>query len=137
MHSPSRADGSHISYQFHGSGPFLCLIHGWSGSSASFQRNVDQLAQRFTVLTYDQRFHGASGKSGEHTVAQLAGDLHQLLQHVQASSPISLLGTSMVRPRIPRQYLLGGLVHVAVSSRRKLDLRSLHVRLGVPSRVVG
>jgi hypothetical protein len=95
---PAFATSDEVSMQYTmiGAGSHLILIHGWSGSQAYFQCNVDELSQRFTVITYDQRCHGDSGKVayGLH-VARLAADLHELMDHLQLTC-VSLLGTSMV-----------------------------------------
>ena len=90
-------DGVRLSYTLSGSGPVLVIIHGWSGSHKSFQRNVQALSAHFTVVAYDQRFHGVSDKPqhGFH-VARLAADLRAVIEQLQLSD-VSLLGTSMVR----------------------------------------
>ena len=40
----------------------LVLIHGWQCSHVFWQRNVDELARDFTVVTLDLRGHGNSSK---------------------------------------------------------------------------
>jgi alpha/beta hydrolase fold len=99
MPSLLTTDSVRIVYDVRGSGELqpLVLVHGWSGSRLYFQRNVGALAQDFTVINYDQRFHGDSGKPehGFH-VARLAADLHELLEALNLTDCV-LLGTSMVR----------------------------------------
>jgi pimeloyl-ACP methyl ester carboxylesterase len=53
-----------ISYQVAGEGPPLVLLHGLSGSSRWWQRNIRQLAQTFCVYVVDLIGFGAS--SGLH-----------------------------------------------------------------------
>jgi non-heme chloroperoxidase len=90
-------DNISISVQTQGQGRPLVLLHGWSGSSRYFMLNEKSLAQHCKVITYDQRFHGESGKPehGFH-VARLAADLHDVLEHLGIEKAV-LLGTSMVR----------------------------------------
>ena len=75
-------DGIDLKYERFGShgGPVVVLIHGWSGSRHYWDLNVRPIARTCQVITYDQRFHGDSGKPqwGFH-VARLASDLHDLL----------------------------------------------------------
>lgn len=83
--------------EYGAAGPALVLIHGWSGSSKYFQRNVDELAKSCRVVTLDLRFHGESDKPawGFH-VARLAADVHALIQGTWlADARPALLGTSL------------------------------------------
>lgn len=72
-------------------------LHGFTGSSAVFSRNVFQLSQRFHVVAPDLRGHGASDKppAGYH-VARLAMDLRNLIDHLGINDKlISAIGTSL------------------------------------------
>jgi non-heme chloroperoxidase len=91
------SDGTKLRLYQVGSGPTILLVHGWSGSSQSFQRNVADLSQNFKVISYDQRFHGASDKPdfGFH-IARLAADLHELIEHLELHD-VTVVGASMVR----------------------------------------
>ena len=83
--------------EYGAAGPALVLIHGWSGSSKYFQRNVDELAKSCRVVTLDLRFHGESDKPawGFH-VARLAADVHALIQGTWlVDARPALLGTSL------------------------------------------
>ncbi|CCG82994.1 Putative uncharacterized protein [Taphrina deformans PYCC 5710] len=68
----------------------LVLIHGFSGSSDCFKKNIPTLAQRYSVIAYDLRGHGKSGKSvhGAH-VNRLAADLRDLVSHLKSFLPHS------------------------------------------------
>ncbi|KAI9650333.1 hypothetical protein NHQ30_000346 [Ciborinia camelliae] len=65
----------------------LILLHGFTGSSAVWQRNIHAFSEQYRVLAPDLRGHGKSGKPkhGYH-VSRLAMDLHELLQHIINSS---------------------------------------------------
>jgi 3-oxoadipate enol-lactonase len=81
-----------------GSGePAFVLCHGYTGSSLDWALQVDELARRRRVVTYDHRGHGYSTKVGGlegYTIEQLAADLAAFLDAV-GGGPIDLLGHSM------------------------------------------
>lgn len=66
----------------------LVLIHGFSGSSLYFDRNVPELRKEHTVIVYDLRGHGEPDRPtyGYH-VSRLAADLHQLLAEFKHKFP--------------------------------------------------
>ena len=49
------ADSAHLYYEVRGNGRPLVLVHGWQCSHLFWQRNVDELAKDFTVVTLDLR----------------------------------------------------------------------------------
>ncbi|TAQ86071.1 hypothetical protein B7494_g5617 [Chlorociboria aeruginascens] len=63
---------------------FLILIHGFTGSSAVWKRNIPALARKYRVIVPDLRGHGDSDKTkhGSH-VSRLAMDLRELIVHVE------------------------------------------------------
>ncbi|KAA8563772.1 hypothetical protein EYC84_011789 [Monilinia fructicola] len=65
----------------------LILLHGFTGSSAVWQRNVPTLAEKYRVIVPDLRGHGESGKPthGYH-VSRLAMDLQELIVRIGNSS---------------------------------------------------
>lgn len=87
-------DGVEIYYQFLQSPPqaksdiCIVLIHGFSGSSQYFVKNISDLAKEHSVVAYDLRGHGKSGNPnhGFH-VARLAADLRVLVAHLQKAHP--------------------------------------------------
>lgn len=88
-------DATKIFYEEKGSGPPLVLLHGWSGSSAYFVNNFDNLAHTFRVIRYDQRGHGASQNTAHgRRVSRLAMDLNNLLDHLGLECA-AVLGCSM------------------------------------------
>ncbi|GAB7354563.1 hypothetical protein MBLNU459_g5017t2 [Dothideomycetes sp. NU459] len=78
-------DGSKMAYQDVGSKSLapLILLHGFTGSSQVFKRNIPALSARYRVIAPDLRGHGSSAKTphGFH-VSRLAMDLHNLLAHL-------------------------------------------------------
>ena len=77
------ADSAHLYYEVRGTGRPLVLIHGWQCSHVFWQRNVDELARDFTVVTLDLRGHGNSSK-GLHgiTIKQFACDVYDLINYL-------------------------------------------------------
>jgi pimeloyl-ACP methyl ester carboxylesterase len=54
-------DGVSLHYDINGNGPrALLLSHGWGASSRMFAPNIEALAERHTVITWDLRGHGRS-----------------------------------------------------------------------------
>ena len=78
-----------------GEGPPLVLSNSLGTSFAMWEELLPSLAERFRVLRYDQRGHGASpAPAGPYTIAGLAGDLLELLDRLGLEQ-VSFLGTSM------------------------------------------
>ena len=75
--------------------PPLVLSNSLGTSFAMWEELLPSLAERFRVLRYDQRGHGASpAPAGPYTIAGLAGDLLELLDRLGLER-VSFLGTSM------------------------------------------
>lgn len=62
----------------------IILIHGFSGSSRHFERNMETLSQKHRVVAYDLRGHGKSSKGthGWHLSRQVV-DLHDLIHNLR------------------------------------------------------
>ena len=92
------ADSAHLYYEVRGSGRPLVLVHGWQCSHLFWQRNVDELAKDFTVVTLDLRGHGNSSK-GLHgiTIKQFACDVYDLINYLDLKDVV-LMGWSMGGP---------------------------------------
>jgi pimeloyl-ACP methyl ester carboxylesterase len=81
----ARVNGLRLHYQCSGQGRRqLVIIHGFTGNSAGYYLTiVPLLARDFNVITYDLRGHGKSDMPRRgYTSADMAGDLHALMQHV-------------------------------------------------------
>ena len=92
------ADSAHLYYEVRGTGRPLVLIHGWQCSHVFWQRNVDELARDFTVVTPDLRGHGNSSK-GLHgiTIKQFACDVYDLINYLDLKDAV-VMGWSMGGP---------------------------------------
>ncbi len=73
----------------------LVLLHGFSGSSATFQPFLLPLAQHSRVLAFDLRGHGRSSRpAGGYTASQMADDVAAALDALQAAGPVIAVGDS-------------------------------------------
>ena len=75
----------------------VVFVHGFTLSMACWHFQRRDLAQDARLVFYDQRSHGASGRSPrEHsTIDQLGEDLHAVLKAVAPTGPVVLVGHSM------------------------------------------
>lgn len=74
--------------------PVLC-IHGLGSSTADWEPQIAALGRKHTVITYDVRGHGRSGKPrGPYSVQQFAEDAAALIEHLEPG-PVNVLGISM------------------------------------------
>ena len=71
------ADGAQLRYSIEGSGPVrIALTHSLAMTGEFWQPLVEQLGPGYTVLTWDCRGHGASGKPvGPYSAEQFGNDL--------------------------------------------------------------
>jgi len=83
-------------YNISGDGPALCLINGYRLSSAAWPAAfIDRLAERFSVIIFDNRGTGRSEKPDSgYEFADMAGDVKALLDHLQLPC-VHLFGFSM------------------------------------------
>ena len=90
------ANGVTLHYELTGSGPPLLLIMGYRLGSHAWPRPfIDALARRFTVLTFDNRGTGRSGKPMHgYAMANMARDAIALLDTLQIGE-LTVLGYSM------------------------------------------
>jgi pimeloyl-ACP methyl ester carboxylesterase len=89
------SDGVRLRYLEAGSGPPLVLVHGWSQAAELFRYQLDGLSDRYRVIAYDQRGHGASDKPAfGYRIARLAKDLHEFLVALDLRD-VAALGHSM------------------------------------------
>lgn len=108
------AGGTAIAYTLYGEGgDLLVLVHGWGGNQGQWSGQVDDLAQRYTVVTLDFGGHGASGPRSAASLAALAEDLEAVLAAVEAKNAI-LAGQG-----------LGGLVALAVAKAKPQVVRGV------------
>ena len=114
------AGGLEIAYTLYGEGDgTLVLVHGWGGNQLQWLGQVEDLAQRYTVVTVDLGGHGLSGRgrSGA-SLSQLTTDLGAVLDQIGARQVI-LIGHS-----------LGGLVALETARAKPEAVRGV---IGVES----
>ncbi len=87
--------GATLRYDRAGRGPAVLLIHGLTGNRTFWERQVQGLRDRFTVVTVDLRGHGESSRPATgYGIAGLAGDLEQLVRTLGVSR-IAIVGWSL------------------------------------------
>lgn len=94
MTTVSSADGTPIAYETTGHGPPLVLVDGAlcyreSGPNGAL---AGELAEQFTVVTYDRRGRGGSGDTQPYAVEREVEDLAALIDEVDG--PVHLYGIS-------------------------------------------
>jgi esterase len=72
----------------------IVLAHGLGGSAIAFKRVAPLLGDRFRVITYDLRGHGASSPSSDYSWAAQTGDLRAVLDELELERPV-LAGHSL------------------------------------------
>ena len=92
----ANVNGIEIAYGARGCGPPLVLIMGYRLSSLAWPLDfIDALAERFTVVLYDNRGTGSSAKpTFGYDIANMARDLGGLLDHLEIRRA-HILGYSM------------------------------------------
>jgi pimeloyl-ACP methyl ester carboxylesterase len=109
-------DGVRLAVSRRGFGDPLVLIHGYLASRAQWRHVIGPLAGRAEVVTYDQRGHGASTRTGvdaDYRIDELVADAVAVIETLGAG-PVHLLGHS-----------LGGVVALRVALDRPDLVRSL------------
>lgn len=82
-----QANDIRLYYEIYGNGPPLLLMHGNSGSIASFSKFIPLLASKYKVIAVDSRAQGRSGDSEkELTFEQIASDFSLLLDSLHLKS---------------------------------------------------
>lgn len=83
MPTISRPDGAELHYDVVGDGVPLVLVHGSWVDSAHWNEVVPALSERFRVVTYDRRGHGASGGAPrDGTIHDDVGDLAAIIEQL-------------------------------------------------------
>ena len=79
----------------HGS-PAVVIEPSFGGAARQWQAIAEALAADTTVVTYDRAPYGASSRARDHrTPADIAGDLHAMLQTLGVDRPLVLVGFSI------------------------------------------
>jgi pimeloyl-ACP methyl ester carboxylesterase len=89
--------GAGLYRETRGSGPLLVMVAGASGVADSFRALAEELADRYTVLTYDRRGFSRSRLDGaqdhDHRLGTDADDVRRLIEHA-GGGPATVFGAS-------------------------------------------
>jgi len=109
-----RVSDIELSYDVVGEGDPVLLVTGWGADSMAWMMNTPPLAERYKVVTVDNRGMGLSDRPHTpYTVEMMAGDTIALLRHLEVG-PVHLVGHS-----------LGGMISQHVALKAPELLRSL------------
>ena len=109
-----------IYYEMTGEGPPLILCHGLGGNHAIWWRQIEPLAQKYTVITWDQRgFGNSTAVNDDYRMSTARQDLRAIIDHLGVA-PVHLLGQSM-----------GGTVALGTALEHPELLRSLIISTSV------
>src|SRR5438067_9666506 len=110
-------NGIRISYQEHGRGRPLVLVHGFAGGAKFWEPQVERFSARYRVITYDARGHGASevpSTDEAYDEAIFVEDLRRLLGHVAIERAcvggLSMGGNVALRFGLTHRDLVDGLI---------------------------
>jgi pimeloyl-ACP methyl ester carboxylesterase len=116
------SDGCRIAYDRRGEGPPVLFIQGVGVHGDGWRPQIDELASRFTCLSFDHRGIGRSGAAeDDFTVELLAADSLAILDR-EGIGAAHVVGHS-----------LGGLVALVLASRARERVRSLSLLCTFPS----
>ena len=92
----AEVNGIKIALDIHGSGPALILIMGYRLSSRAWPLDfIEALAERFTVVLFDNRGTGLSDKPlFGYELSNMAKDVRGLMDHLEIACA-NVLGYSM------------------------------------------
>lgn len=101
-------NGIDIHYRLHGEGEPLMLVMGMSGNADWWDpRLLGFLAERFQVLTFDNRGSGRTGKpEGPYTIAQMASDALGLMDHLgwECADVLGMSMGGMIAQEVALEY---------------------------------
>jgi pimeloyl-ACP methyl ester carboxylesterase len=79
-----------------GGSPVVVIEPSFGGSAGEWRSIAETLAAQTTVVTYDRAPYGASSRAADRrTPADIAGDLHVVLQELGVRGPVVLVGFSV------------------------------------------
>lgn len=90
-----RVEGIELAYEVRGEGAPIVMIHGAQGDQTMFAGMAAAFAEKYRVLTFDQRGSGLSDKPDmPYSIAMLADDTASLMDHLKMW-PAHVIGVSM------------------------------------------
>jgi pimeloyl-ACP methyl ester carboxylesterase len=128
-----------VYYERRGSGEPVLLIHGLGSSTEDWEYQVERLASRYTVVSYDVRGHGQTGKPrGRYSVPQFAADAAALIERL-GLGPVHVQGISMggmiaLQLAVDKPELVRSLT--IVNSGPEMILRTMRQRIAIYQRFV-
>src|SRR4029450_5793170 len=142
--------GGGVWYDEQGQGEPLVLLHGGAVDARFFDGNVEELAQRFRVVTTDLWGHGRSpDREGPFSLESYATDVTELIERVAGGSAPVLghsIGAAVAltlplrRPGLVRRLVLvsGGFSHEAeIGTEGGVTDEQVAQRIAVPGVVYG
>jgi esterase len=81
-------------FREYGSGNPMVILHGLLGSSDNWMPQAKLLGEHYHVYVVDQRNHGQSPHSAEHTYEVMVSDLRQFIKDHELNKPV-IIGHSM------------------------------------------
>lgn len=125
-----RANGIDIHYEICGKGPVVTLSHSLASDLTMWDGLAAALSDRYTVLRYDTRGHGATdAPDGPYSFAQLLGDVVGLLDALKIERThfvgLSMGGMIAQHFALAHPGRLGKLVIASSSSRTPPEARAL------------
>jgi pimeloyl-ACP methyl ester carboxylesterase len=84
----SSADGTRIAYERFGDGPPIVIVGGLFCDRQSFRPLAEQLAPRFTAVTYDRRGRGDSGDTRPYAAEREVEDLGAVIAAVGGEASV-------------------------------------------------
>jgi len=127
-------------YRELGSGEPLVILHGLYGSSDNWMSIGRLLSEKYRVILVDQRNHGQSPHSPNHSYADMVADLYELFIKLNLTDAI-LLGHSMggktaalfaySNPHLLKGLVVADIIPFPISGSSHLDteLISMHRRI--------
>ncbi|MFH2141411.1 MAG: alpha/beta fold hydrolase [Bacteroidota bacterium] len=81
-------------FKKYGNGPYIIILHGLYGNSDNWNSIAKVLANNYEVIVPDQRNHGKSPHSQEHSYFDMQNDLLELMDKLEINKTV-LIGHSM------------------------------------------
>lgn len=141
-----RSGGEDVHYESTGEGPAVVFGHGLGGNHAVWYQQVPVFAERFRVITWDQRGFGLStNHKGEAGPAAAADDIGALLDHLeidrahlvgQSMGGWAVLGFALRSPERVRSLVITDST-AGVMTERIGEIISRQTRASLPEPVLG